>query len=333
MISVILPVRNGASWIQEAVGSILSQTLLPDEILVGDDASTDGTADLVEAMGSPLVKILRAQERKGISRQCNEMIALATGRYIARMDGDDISHPFRFQRLMEALEKRSLGVVGSWSRRFGASRTEHRFAVEDADLKAGLLFSVPFCHPSVVIDRRRVGAFQYDPDFDGAEDYNLWIRLRGRVPYGNVPDFLLDWRMHDRNVGTVSETAELQRSLASKTRDMLLAAYGVALPLRERAALEARARSATLDLEGSRAFLGALLSLRKVPEDRLLAPRSALLRAIAAQWDLSCLFSAWSTPGIAHLWWQGNRKLEVAPSPRTAVKLLLKSFSRIARHT
>lgn len=323
-----MPVRNCSRWVEDALRSVADQTLPPREILVADDASTDGTADLVESLGMPGVRLLRTEERRGISFQLNRMVEAAGGRYLARMDGDDISHPDRFRRQMELLDRRSLGVVGTWVRRFGTSGTKHRFSVEDPDLKADLLFSTPFCHPSVVIDREKVRSLRYEPRFDMAEDYRLWYRLRAETTYGNVPDFLLDWRMHDANVGTSPETAPIQRNLASGIRDDLLREYGVALSSEQRAALEARTQAVTLDLPATHHFLEALVRLGSVPEDRLLAPRAAFLRRMAAQWDLSCLLSAWNTPGIPALWYRGCRKLSVPATARTGFKILLKRSVR-----
>jgi hypothetical protein len=326
MISVLIPVRNGAPWIAEALRSIANQTVVADEILVADDASTDGTPELIEALGIPRVTLLRSAANLGISSQLNRMIELAQGRYLARMDGDDIAHPQRFQKQLVAMESRSLGIIGSRVRRFGSSRTKHCFALQDSELKAGLLFSTPFCHPSVIIDRERVGPFRYDPAFDMAEDYHLWVNLRTRATYGNVPEILLNWRFHDGNIGVKRETADIQRRLARAIRDTLLQDYGVTMTPDERNALEARTRSEALDLAGNRALLGALCALTAVPPDRLLAPPCALRGVLVDQWNLSCLFSAWKTPEVRSLWWAGCRKLSSSPHPVTLAKLVLKGF-------
>jgi glycosyltransferase involved in cell wall biosynthesis len=326
MISVLIPVRNCVAWIEDALRSMANQTVSPDEIIVADDASTDGTPERIESLGLPGVTLLRSSENRGISTQLNRMIALAQGRYLVRMDGDDISHPQRLQKQLAAMDARSLGIIGSHVRRFGATRTKHRFAFHDSELKAGLLFSTPFCHPSVVIDRDRIGPFQYDPGFDMAEDYHLWVRLRTQATFGNVPEILVNWRIHDRNVGVKIETADVQRRLAGEVRNMLLDSYGISLTSGERLALESRARSDSLDLAGNQELLSALTALAKVPEDRILAPRSALLNVLAAQWNLSCLFSAWKTPGVLRLWWTGCRELSATPSPLTFSKLFLKSI-------
>jgi Glycosyl transferase family 2 len=324
MISVLIPVRNCVAWIEESLRSMANQTVSPDEILVADDASTDGTPERIESLRIPGLTLLRSASNLGISNQLNRMLELAQGRYIARMDGDDISHPKRFQKQLMAMESRSLGIVGSHVRRFGASRTRHQFGIHDSELKAGLLFSTPFCHPSVIIDRERVGSFRYDPAFDMAEDYHLWVKLRTQATYGNVPEDLLNWRFHDRNVGVKLETAEVQRRLASDVRGMLLEAYGVSLSTSERLALEARTRSEALDLAGNQALLRALAVLSKVPEDRILAPRQAVRNSLAAQWHLSCQISAWKTPDILVLWWTGCQSLSVSHCPILFSKLILK---------
>jgi glycosyltransferase involved in cell wall biosynthesis len=325
MISVLMPVRNCAEWIEEAVRSIVSQTLPPEEILVADDASSDGTPELLEALKLPGVRILRSEERRGISSQMNRLLAEAKGRFVARMDGDDIALPNKLSLQIPFMEKNGLGVVGSWSRRFGTSETLHKFCTDNERLKAGLLFSTPFCNPSTVMDRDRFGKMpEYEPEFDFAEDYHYWVKIRSMVNYGNIPRVLLRWRMHNRNVGTERVTAVIQEELSGKIKQLLLDAYGIQPSSIQRKVFGKRFRSQILTLEESRSFLEFLVMVLTVPTERILASSEAVSSVLSENWNLSCQLSAWSEPGIPKLWAEGCLKLGVKADFKTFSKMAMK---------
>ena len=87
-ISVIIPLYNKASSIERTVRSVLGQRVQPREIIVVDDGSTDGSADIVRRIASPLVRLI-TQENRGVSAARNRAMAEATGRWVALLDGDD----------------------------------------------------------------------------------------------------------------------------------------------------------------------------------------------------------------------------------------------------
>lgn len=326
MISVLIPAYNCRLWIEESLRSVVGQTLVPDEILVADDASTDGTADFVESLGLPGVRVLRSERNLGISRQLNRMIGEAKGRYLVRMDGDDIAHPDRFRTQLDAMERDRVGVMGTWSRRFGASCTVHRFPTSDETIKAGLLFSVPFCHPTVIMDRDSIRCdLRYDPEYDYAEDYHLWVRLRAVARFGNVPHVLLEWRMHDRNAGTAPSTAAKQRELSTRIRIALLAEYGIVMPDANFRVLNDRAVSRTLEPAALKDYLDALLLIVRADHSRMDVATDALRRLAVEQWDLACAFSAWDRLSVPWIWAAGRRRLGSGIPARNALVMAYKS--------
>lgn len=328
MISVLLPAYNCRQWIEESLRSVASQTLPPDEILVADDASTDGTADFVEALAIPGVRLLRSERNMGISRQLNRMIGEAKGRYLARMDGDDIAHPDKFRIQIEEMRRSGVGIIGSWARRFGAVDTLHRFATDDERLKGGLLFSVPFCHPSVVIDRDRVATdLGYDPDFDLAEDYHMWLRLRHSTRYANIPRVLLNWRMHDRNAGTSSTTAPHQQRLSSTLRKGLLRDYGIECAPELFEALDRRVLAHVCSRSELATYLEALMVLYRHPAERIGCSSETMGSILVEQWDLACAFSAWEGTGVALDWARGRRRLGAGVPARNLLKFALKGVA------
>lgn len=332
MISAIIPAYNCRPWIEEALRSLLAQTQPIDEILVADDASTDGTADLVESLALPGVRVLRSEANLGISTQLNRLISEAKGRYLMRMDGDDISLPERLAKQMDAMHRGGFGVVGTACRRFGEADTEHRFYVTDAKLKAGLLFSVPFCHPTTLFDRDKLGdALHYDPAFDLAEDYHLWVRLRKVATFANLPEVLFHWRMHKRNAGTGATTAPVQQKLSTSIRRGLMADYGMNAPDDQFQAFDDRALGRHLDPAGLRKYLGFLGTYRDLDPEVLGSDRPSVDRILADQWTLACHFAAWKSPGVPFLWKSGCSRLRLPCSPKTAASLLTKSLLGLLR--
>lgn len=327
MISVLLPAYNCRPWIEEALRSVAEQTLPPGEILVADDASTDGTAELVESLGFPGVRVLRSPENMGISRQLNRLLEEARGRYLMRMDGDDISHPDRFRIQMDALERRDVGILGSWAKRFGTSDALHVYGETDEILKAGLLVSVPFCHPTVVMDRERMEAQPvFEVEYDLAEDYRLWIRMREHAKFGNVPQVLVQWRKHDRNAGTGPETAPRQQDLTTRIRRELLAEYGIELDPEAFASFNARALGRNLDIRGLAHYGRALETILKVDPERMKSSTSALRHVLVDQWDLACAFAAWSHPSTPIHWMRGRRRLGASVDPAVTLKMVAKAL-------
>ena len=105
MLTVAMPVYNAGIHLRLAVASIRKQTFTDWELLVMDDGSTDGALDqLTEELNDPRIRVLRDGRNAGIAVRLNQAVDLAQGRYLARMDADDISFPERFARQITALQ-------------------------------------------------------------------------------------------------------------------------------------------------------------------------------------------------------------------------------------
>ena len=115
-ISVIIPLYNKVSTIERAVRSVLAQSAPPREVIVVDDGSTDGSAEVVERIASPLVRLVRQQNR-GVSAARNRAISEATGRWVALLDGDDMwsaEHLHQVERLIAAYPACGAYGTGFW---------------------------------------------------------------------------------------------------------------------------------------------------------------------------------------------------------------------------
>jgi glycosyltransferase involved in cell wall biosynthesis len=228
-ISLLLPVRDGMRYLPEAMASIEAQTFRNFEAVVVDDGSVDGSGEWLEqqAVGRwSWLRIVR-QPQAGVAGALNRGWAECRGEFIARMDGDDIAHPTRLQRQIDFLRANpSVGMVGSWVRTFGGGRCViWRYPVDDAAIRARLIFESPFAHPAVMLRRTAVddGAPPYRAAFPRAQDYDLWERLRERCGFANLPLVLLHYRIHEQQATATGREAML--TAAEEVRSRMLAKW------------------------------------------------------------------------------------------------------------
>lgn len=204
-VSVLLPVHNAAVYVRRAIDSILRQTYSDFELIVINDASTDGSAIVLDDINDPRIVRLTFEKNQGIVNSLNAGLAKARGRYIARMDADDIATPDRFTCQVAYLDQnRNVCVVGSWIRGFGDVRHPyiHRYPISHAEIQANLLFESPLAHPSVMIRRDMLDRLEhlYSENFPYVEDWELWSRLVHAGKAANIPLPLLNYRIHVKSL-------------------------------------------------------------------------------------------------------------------------------------
>ncbi|MEL6482851.1 MAG: glycosyltransferase [Pseudomonadota bacterium] len=222
LISVVMPVYNGEMFLDDAIQSVRTQTLTDFELIAVDDGSSDATPDILARHASDDARLrVHRQANTGIVGALNAGLARARGRYIARMDADDLCLPHRFERqaayldttpeavlvggLAETMDAtgRPLAVVsGGPHRKTDLSRFPPRVAVS--------------LHPLIMVRRE---AFEeiggYRSGFPHAEDYDLYLRLARLGRLDNPPEVMLRYRKHD---GAIS-----QRNIARQERSAALA--------------------------------------------------------------------------------------------------------------
>ncbi|HEY8776052.1 MAG TPA: glycosyltransferase [Gaiellaceae bacterium] len=216
LVSVLLAVHDGERFLREAVESVLQQTLSDLELIVVDDASTDGTPEVLGALADDRVIVLRNDEQAGLAASLNRALEGAGGRYVARLDDDDIAVPDRLERQLSRIRSEPhVAIVGSavvdLDAEGGRGRT-HRLPSGGAALRWHALFSSPFFHPTVLVDRETLDrhGLRYDPAFLESEDYDLWTRLFAFADGANLAEPLVEKRVH---AGQASlRRGELQQS-------------------------------------------------------------------------------------------------------------------------
>ena len=219
LISVIMPVYNGEKYLNKAVESILGQTFTDFELIVVDDGSTDGSAAILESFcqNDTRVIVQKHSQNKGIPAALNAGLALARGRYIARMDADDICLPERFEKQAAFLEKHpEIDVLGSAVQLInGRGQNIGMLSVplEDLAIRWTGLFSASFLHPTVMLRHSVLieHNIQYTASRDQAEDFAFFTQLLEHARGANFSETILLYRIHSSSVTSQSSRNNLSR--------------------------------------------------------------------------------------------------------------------------
>lgn len=180
VVTVLLPALNAEATIGAAVDSILRQTVGDVELLVVDDASTDGTADVLLGYADERVRYVRNPRNLGIAGALNRGIGLARAPWIARMDADDIALPHRLEHQLAAVRRHPLCVVcGSSTIKIGTDGTPlRRGNLRPTTVRRSWAWvPSPLGHATVMIRTAVARAHPYSEDARHCEDYELFLRL------------------------------------------------------------------------------------------------------------------------------------------------------------
>jgi glycosyltransferase involved in cell wall biosynthesis len=226
LVSVLMSVHNDARFVGQSVESVLSQTLADLELIVVDDASTDGTTDILSGVDDPRLKLLRNDERSGLAASLNRGLDTAHGRYVARLDSDDVALPGRLQLQVARIRADPrVAVVGCAVRDLdeqGAAGMQHRSPLGPRAVRWLSLFSSPFFHPTVLVDREVLDGLRYDAAYLESEDYDLWARLLERAEGANLAEALVLKRVHagqaSQRRGDVQQSFQRQVALREIAR-------------------------------------------------------------------------------------------------------------------
>jgi glycosyltransferase involved in cell wall biosynthesis len=217
-----MPVYNGEKYLKEAIDSILNQTPSNFEFIIVNDGSTDTTEDIILSYDDERICYVKNKTNLQIVKTLNKGIALAKGKYIARMDADDISFPERFEKQLKFMEASpDVDICGTWINTFGDRESIWKCPIDHEEIKAQLLFNSALAHPSVFIRRTFFEAFQYSSEANKAEDYFLWVQSIDHKKISNIPYSLLMYRVHVK----LTDRGE-QREVTNKIRAIMLKKVG-----------------------------------------------------------------------------------------------------------
>ena len=288
-LSVVVPVYNASRWLQVSLDSLVGQRFGESvEIIIVDDGSTDQSINIIEKAKKrhSALKLLRNERNLGIVASLNRALDAAEGRFIARMDADDICMPTRFYRQLRFIRESGVDLCGSWFVEFGNGIPRAvRWPHSEAGLRTSMLFQNSICHPAVMARRDVFDRYRYREAYRLAEDYDLFTHAMADFRIANVPEVLLRYRRHP-NQATQAQRAPME-SVTQRIRLDTLAAEGINATGEEQRLhnLIRAPHSITCvdDLLGIEAWLIKLAALHETPEAK---------HVISSQWIRACIRAA-----------------------------------------
>lgn len=210
LVSIIVPAFNAGDTLGEAVESVLAGTYKTIEIIIVDDGSTDPTSTIAEELARRDSRItLHRRENGGVSAALNSGLALASGEFVSRLDADDLWHPAKLDRQLEAALKNSEApLIYTWVRYIDADarvvRDGPRQRFPGRSLCRGIYESLVGGNSSALIRRQSIlDAGGYDETLSSWEDLLLQLRISEKNSIDHVPEFLVGYRVRP---GSLSAT-------------------------------------------------------------------------------------------------------------------------------
>ncbi len=201
LVTVLMPVFNGEKFVLDAVNSILQQSFEDFEFLIVDDGSTDSTSKLLNNFNDCRLRVVTNDRNIGLIASLNLGLKEARGRYIARMDADDIAMPERLSIQVNYLQSNpQVAVLGGMADLINVSGIRFsslKYPTDPVVIRKFLLQECCLIHPTIMFRTdvvRIVGG--YSAYAKNVEDYDLWLRLSDSHALANLPDILIKYRVH-----------------------------------------------------------------------------------------------------------------------------------------
>lgn len=227
-VAVLLPNFNNGPYLKECLESVFAQTYRDFKIYFIDDCSTDNSLEIVRSFPQDKIEIILKSVNSGIVDTMNEGLKRIETKYFIRMDGDDLIHPERFERLVNFMEKNpEIGVCSSAIRTFGISEDVWTYGTDTASNHAALIFGHAIGHASSIFRTAvlKENKIWYDNRFWRMEDYYLFYRLRSFTKTTSITDQLYFYRRESYN--TNLEIEQKKNAEFRKFYQMILTELGV----------------------------------------------------------------------------------------------------------
>jgi glycosyltransferase involved in cell wall biosynthesis len=224
-ITVLMPTYNCAEYIKASARSILNQSFSDFELLIIDDGSTDNTCEIIESFKDSRI-VYKKTENKGTGTALNYGLENASGDWIARIDADDLNVPERLEKQIKFLNANpEFDIISSWSVYFnnkGKILFPLREPITPEEIVLGLNLHNPLNQSGVMYKRDLIKNEKYDESFLIYEDYELFYRIREKVKFYNIPDFLVYTRVRGDSKSSVIKDEKIYEMLFNNAFKNLL---------------------------------------------------------------------------------------------------------------
>lgn len=225
LVTALMPVYNGEKYLREAIDSILAQTFTDFEFLIINDGSKDQSEKIIRSYKDKRIRLINNTKNLGFSATVNRGLDLAKGKYIARMDCDDLSAPTRLEKQVAFMEKHpDYGVCGTLFALIDENRQINEMGgvkmLGDEDLKTAMLFGNVFAHGETMIRKSVLDKyhFRYNPEFTPCEDYDLWARMSEVTKFKTLQEVLYFYMVHPHGMSGVQSERLQQQVTRISTR-------------------------------------------------------------------------------------------------------------------
>ena len=200
-ITVLMPVYNGEKYLAEAIESILDQTYTDFEFLILDDCSTDKSHEIISSYKDKRIHFIKNEQNMGQSNTMNIGIKLSKGKFIARLDQDDLSCKTRLDNQLYFISKSVCSIVGTWAYAIDQDGEIIGYVQHPTDhdiIKNALAINPTFSHSSVMFNKDDIISLGcYSSRFTIGMDWHLWIKAgKSGLIFGNIDEYLVKLRLH-----------------------------------------------------------------------------------------------------------------------------------------
>jgi len=197
-ISVIMPVYNAGAFLKDAIDSILQQSFTDFEFFIIDDASTDNSVVIIQYYTDKRIQFIQKPTNTGYTDSLNMAVQLAKGKYIARMDADDISLPERFKQQFQYMEEHPHTLLLGSAYKIIGTGTIIQLPLSCKEANVVSIMHSPVAHPTVMMRKDIFSEYKlfYNKKYEPAEDFDLWTRVLEIGLLENLPEPLLHYRHH-----------------------------------------------------------------------------------------------------------------------------------------
>ena len=210
-----MTVYNGQAFLREAIESILNQSYTDFELLIADDASTDRTPDIIRSYRDSRIRVVHHESNRGVAYTRSRALPLAKGEYVAVLDADDVSYPYRLETQVAYLDSHpdvvllgsSYEIIDDQGHVINTAHAQ----TDPLSIRWHLLFGNCIAQSTVMYRLAEVLELGgYDDQVFVCEDYDLYVRIAARHPMAQLDEVLVQHREHPRSLDQV-ESVEMKR--------------------------------------------------------------------------------------------------------------------------
>ena len=205
LVTVLIPVYNGEKFLAEAIDSVLNQTFSDFELLIVNDCSTDKSRNIINSYQDKRIRLINNEKNIGQTKSMNRGLKLAKGKYIARLDQDDVSCKDRLQLQIKYISGLSKTILGSWAYDINNNSETVGYIQNPLDNDSiidSLAISSSLTHSSIFMERKDMLSLGgYSDKYNIAMDWALWIKAaKNNYKFMNIPKYLIGLRKHSMQV-------------------------------------------------------------------------------------------------------------------------------------